>query len=159
MSAKVAGVLNMLVFPQFGGFYGVAYSCLFGNESLFVFVVLVCVFFFCAGFAFVCFGFVFALLLDCCWCCSSFFFFSFCVFSCFCFFLGGGLFFCWVVTGQVRCAKGPPHLALNPPYFLLFFVLFLLAVLSLLLVEKPCFVPLKKAICVVHSSVFPFVSL
>ena len=31
-------------------------------------------------------------------------------------FLGGGF------KGQVRCPEGPPHLALNPPYF--FFVLF-----------------------------------
>ena len=69
-----------------------------------------CVFYF----FFLCFGFflVFFLL----------FFVLFFLFFVFCFF--GGL------KGQVRWPKGPPHLALNPPYFfvfvfLLFFCVFL----------------------------------
>ena len=54
-----------------------------------------------------------------------FFLFLFCF--CFCFFLGG-------FKGQMRWPKGPPHLALNPPYFLLFlvFFFFLLFLLSFL---------------------------
>ena len=46
----------------------------------------------------------------------SFFFLVFCFvfFWFFCFF--------WRVKGQVRWPKGPPHLALNPPYLFLFFV-------------------------------------
>ena len=44
---------------------------------------------------------------------------------CFCFLL----FFCFVFfggfKGQVRWPKGPPHLALNPPYFLFVFYWFL----------------------------------
>ena len=52
-------------------------------------------------------------------------------------------FFCFVCLfggfkGQVRWPKGPPHLALNPPYF------FFVPLLSLLLIEKPCFPP-KRA--------------
>ena len=54
------------------------------------------------------------------------------LFFCFCFFL----FFCFVFfggfKGQVRWPKGPPHLALNPPYFLFFLVfVFFFALLSL----------------------------
>ena len=76
-----------------------------------------------------------------------FFFFCFLFFLFFFFFLGG-------FKGQVRWPKGPPHLALNPPYvFCFFFFVFL----SLFLIEKPCFPP-KKAI-LVYLSVFPFVSL
>ena len=37
-----------------------------------------------------------------------------CFCFCFCVFLGG-------FKGQVRWPEGPPHLALNPPYFVLFF--------------------------------------
>ena len=63
-------------------------------------------FFFLSFFLFFCFFFLFV-----------FFFFLFCL----CFFVGG-------FKGQVRWPKGPPHLALNPPYFFfcfcfLFFVL------------------------------------
>ena len=46
--------------------------------------------------------------------CSCFVFFVFVVF-CFVFFGGFGF------KGQVRWPKGPPHLALNPPYFLFCF--------------------------------------
>ena len=54
--------------------------------------------------------------------------------------------FCGGFKGQVRWPKGPPHLDLNPPYlFILFFVfVFFCSLLSLLLIEKPCFPP-KKA--------------
>ena len=66
------------------------------------------------------------------------FFCCFCVFvlvSLFLFLFGG-------FKGQVRWPKGPPDLALNPPY-LLFFLLLFGAFLSLLLTEKPCFSPLE----------------
>ena len=59
---------------------------------------------------------------------------------------------------QVRWPKGPPHLALNPPYFLFFFV-FLFGFPDFDFNRKTLFSPPKKAIFVVHSSVFPFVSL
>ena len=69
-----------------------------------------------------------------CFCCfflgASFFFFFlfFCLFFFVCFFL---VVFFGGFKGQVRWPKGPPHLALNPPYFFfcfcfLFFVLFFL---------------------------------
>ena len=68
VSGKVARVLNMLVFPQFWVFFcGVAHSCLFGFGRFRCFCgscVCVYVFFFCSGFAFVCFG-----LGICCCCC------------------------------------------------------------------------------------------
>ena len=62
-------------------------------------------------------------------------FFGFCflfvvVFSFLCLFFGGGGFVFFVSVffggfkGQVRWPKGPPHLALNPPYFFVFFYLF-----------------------------------
>ena len=132
----VPGVLKMLVFPSFWGFSGVASSCLFlGLEGLGVFVFLVflvfvfgvCVayvsvlfalFLFCCGIVFdvgswFAFVFVFLFFLSV----FLFLFFCFCFFLLFCFF--GGF------KGQVRWPKGPPHLALNPPYFLfLFFFLF-----------------------------------
>ena len=66
-----------------------------------------------------------------CFCCFFVggFFFSFFLFFClvfFCFFFL--VFFVGGFKGQVRWPKGPPHLALNPPYFFffcfLFFVLF-----------------------------------
>ena len=73
----------------------------------------------------------FALFLFSCWivfgvgCCSAFvFFFSVCFFPffvfcfCFCFLLFGGF------KGQVRWPKGPPHLALNPPYVICFVFVF-----------------------------------
>ena len=41
----------------------------------------------------------------------------FCLFFCFCVFFGG-------FKGQVRWPEGPPHLALNPPYFFFFLCFF-----------------------------------
>ena len=37
------------------------------------------------------------------------------------------MFFCFFggFKGQVRWPKGPPHLALNPPYFLFYFYVFM----------------------------------
>ena len=66
-----------------------------------------------------------------------------------CFFLFFFVFLFGGFKGQVRWPEGPPHLALNPPYlfvfFLLLFVFFLVPFLSLFLIEKPCFSPLKGA--------------
>ena len=61
-----------------------------------------------------------------------FFFLFFLLFFCFVFFC---FFFCFVFfggfKGQVRWPKGPPHLALNPPYFFVFvFLLFFLFLLE-----------------------------
>ena len=122
----VPEVLKMLVFPQFLGLCGVAYSFYIGFGRFRCFCVsCVCFCFLCCFcFCFVCF--VFALLLDCFWCwflfCFSFFFPFFVVLVVFCFFvcflfLGG-------FKGQVRWPKGPPHLALNPPYFCFCFLCF-----------------------------------
>ena len=61
VSGKVAQVLNMLIFPNFGGFCGVAYSCYLGFEGLSGFVFLVFVFIL---FRFCCFV---ALFWVCCW--------------------------------------------------------------------------------------------
>ena len=105
-----------------------------GLEGLGVLGVLVflCLFFFiCVGFVSV----LFALFSFSCWIVfgvgSCFVLFSFFVclllflfaFVCFCFFLFFGGF-----KGQVRWPKGPPHLALNPPYFVcfIFFVILFL---------------------------------
>ena len=121
VSAIVPKVLKMLVFPSFLGFSGVAYYCSSGFGRFRCFCVscvcssLLCCFCFC----FVCFviGFVVVLFF------VLFFFFSFfCFFVCFVFFV---LFF-GGFKGQVRWPKGPPHLALNPPYCLVF--VFLLVV-------------------------------
>ena len=107
-----------------------------------------CVLFFCLGFAFVCFGFGFVLLLDGCWYWTVVGVVLFFCFSCLILFFGG-------FKGQVRW---PPHLALNPPCFFLCFPLF--GFFSLLYIEKPAFPPpLKKAVLVVHFSVFPCVPL
>ena len=109
-----------------------------GLEGLGAFVFLDFVLFFVLVlFLFVCF--VFVLLLDVVVFVFVCFFLIFCCFFCF----SGGF------KGQVRWPLGPPHLALNPPYFC-FLVFFWLSCL--------CF-PLRKGIFVVHSSVFPFVSL
>ena len=48
--------------------------------------------------------------------------------------------------GQVKWPKGPPHLALNPPYFLfVFFVFFFLGFSFLVLNRKALLPPLKRA--------------
>ena len=79
----------------------------------------VCFFFFCVGFVSVLFAFV----LFSCWIvfgvgsCLVFFCFFFCFFFfrfLFVFLFLGGF------KGQVRWPKGPPHLALHPPYFICF---------------------------------------
>ena len=106
-------VKNACLFPILGGLVGWLIIVL-GLEGSGVFVFLVFVF---RLFRFFCF--VFVLLLDCFWCCSCFRFSSL-VFSFFVFVFFGGL------KGQVRWPKGPPHLALNPPYYCLVFFLFLL---------------------------------
>ena len=67
--------------------------------------------------------------------------FVFFVFCCFVFF--GGF------KGQVRWPKGPPHLALNPPYFFLFFFCFCFFLCFPLFVfsidKKTCFPPKKRS--------------
>ena len=76
-------------------------------------------------------------------------FFCFCFF-CFCCFVFFGGF-----KGQVRWPKGPPHLALNPPYFLFVFCFcfffcfaFFFAFLSLCFIDKKtCFPPKKGHFC------------
>ena len=140
----VPGVLKNLVFPSFLGFSGVASSCLFlGLEGLGVFVFLVfLVFVFGVCVAFV--SVLFALFLFCCWIVFGvgswfafvfvfLFFFSFCCLFLFFFVFVFLLFCCFVVfggfKGQVRWPKGPPHLALNPPYFLFLFFCFVFVVL------------------------------
>ena len=62
---------------------------------------------------------------------ASFFSFFFCLFFGFFFLFFFLVFFVGGFKGQVRWPEGPPHLALNPPYFFflflfLFFVLFFL---------------------------------
>ena len=101
-------------------------------------------------FLFVCFVFFFVVGC-CCFCfCFLWFFVFFVLFFCF---LGG-------FKGQVRWPKGPPHLALNPPFiffaFLLGFCFFCFP--FFVLNRKTLFLTLKKAIFV-NFSVFPFVSL
>ena len=118
----VPEVLKVLVFPSFFGLlWGGWFLFILGLKGLGVFVFLVFVFVFCVAFVSV----LFALFLFCCWIvfwcwflfcfcffllffCSCFFVFVFCF--CFLFCVFGGF------KGQVRWPKGPPHLALNPPY-------------------------------------------
>ena len=136
VSAIVPKMLRMLVFffPNFLGFLGwllLVYLCL---EGLGVFVFLVFGFLFGVGFVSVCL-LCFVLWLDVVVSVSAFFVFFLCfLLFCFCFF--GGF------KGQVRWPEGPPHLALNPPYFLFFFYSSL-PCLSLFLIGKPVFPPKK----------------
>ena len=114
----------------------------------------------CFSFVQVLLLFVLALFLFCCWIAVrvlvrlGVFVFSCClypfVFCCFFVFVGG-------FKGQVRWPKVPPHLALNPPYFCFVFCVFF-GFPDFAFNRKTLF-PLKMAIFVVHSSVFPFVSL
>ena len=142
-------------FSQFFGLLrGGLFLLILGLEGLGVFVFLVFVLFFVLLlflFCLLCFCFVVGLvlvlvlvLLLFLW---FFVFFLFCscfvfVFVVFCFLFGG-------FKGQVRWPKGPPHLALNPPYFLFvcfWCLFFFFAFLSLFFVmdkNKPVF-PLKK---------------
>ena len=171
----------MLVFfsQLFGVFLGWLIVVDLGLEGLGVFVFLVFVFIFCVAFVSVLFALFLALWLDV----VVLFFFGVCFFGCFfCCFV---FWFCFFggFKGQVRWPKGPPHLALNPPYFICFcfvclfvfcvflfylflffccyfFCFFLLfwVSLSLLLLEKTVFPP-KKGIFVYFFSESPFVSL
>ena len=72
-----------------------------------------------------------------CFCFFVVFFVLFFLFFLFCFF--GGF------KGQVRWPKGPPHLALNPPYFLFvflgFFFFFALLSMFFFIDTKTCFSP------------------
>ena len=130
VSGIVSKVLKMLVFSQFLGLSGVAYCCSsgFGRFRCFCVSCVCFSFLFCFCYCFVCF--VIGFVVGCCCfvflCLFVFFFFLFfffCVFCVFCFFV-----FCFFggFKGQVRWPKGPPHLALNPPYFISFFVFFFL---------------------------------
>ena len=114
LSDEVARVLKMLVFffPVFW-LCGVASSCLFVFGRFGCFCVSCFWFSFCCWFVSVCL-FCFVLWLDVVVSVSVFFV----VFVFFVFFL---LIFGWGFKGQVRWPKGPPHLALNPPYFLFLF--------------------------------------
>ena len=116
VSGIVSKVLKMRVFPSFLFFLGWLIVVHLGLEGLGVFVFLVFVFSFlsCFCFCFVCF--VLGFVVGCC-----------CFFLCFLFFLFLFVFF-GGFKGHVRWPEGPPHLALNPPYFISFclfsFVLF-----------------------------------
>ena len=70
----------------------------------------------------------------------SLFVICFCCFGCFCCFV---FVFFGGFKGQVRWPEGPPHLALNPPYWFIF--VFFFPFLSLLLIEKKPVFPLKRA--------------
>ena len=166
-------------FSQFWGlFWGGFFLFIFWLEGLGVFVFLVfLVFVFGVCVAFV--SVLDALFLFCCWivfgvgswfafvfvflCFLSVFLF---LFFCFCFFFVFVLFVLFLLfcsfggfKGQVRWPKGPPHLALNPPYFLFVFCCFFSCFcffVFLKIKKKTCFPP-KKGIFVVNYSVFPFV--
>ena len=112
VSAIVPKVLKMLVFPSFLGFSGVASSCLFVFGRFGCFCVSCFWFSFWCWFCFCLFA-LFCFVVGCCCFCFFFCFLFFFVFLLF-FFLFGGF------KGQVRWPEGPPHLALNPPYFLVF---------------------------------------
>ena len=57
--------------------------------------------------------------------------------------------------GQVRWPKGPPHLALNPPYlFLLFFLFCFFCFFGCLIHKKPCFSPRKGHFLFIFSVSF-----
>ena len=155
----VPEVLKMLVVSQFWGLlWGGLFLFILGFEGLGVFVLLVFVFVVCVAFVSVCllcFCFVVGLFLVLVLVLLLFLFFLsllffVLVFVLFCFFFVV-LFFCcfvfWRVKGQVRWPKGPPHLALNPPYFR-FFCFFFFAFLSLLYNrQKTCFPPKKGHFC------------
>ena len=129
---KVAKVFKNAFFPSFGGFCGVGYSCLFGFGRFRCLVFLCLFFFFCFGFVLfglLCFCSVVGLFLVLVVVLLLFFFF----FNIFLFFLFFSFFlFLFVVCflffggfkGQVRWPKGPPHLALNPPYVICFLFCF-----------------------------------
>ena len=113
LSGKIARVLKMFFF--FPSFFGLLWGGLLlvylGLEGLVVFVFLV--FAFLVGVVFVCL-LCFVLWLDVVVSVSIFVFFWF-------------LFFCFLEGLRVRWggSKGPPHLALNPPFMFLCFCFFL----------------------------------
>ena len=120
-------VKNACFFCQFlGAFLGwllLVYLCL---EGLGVFVFLVFGYLFGVGFVSVCL-LCFVLWLEFVLFLFLFRFVCVCVFFlCFFCFFGG-------FKGQVRWPEGPPHLALNPAYFLFFFFLFVVLFLLLFL--------------------------
>ena len=115
-------------FPSFWGFFWGGSLLFVWVWKVLVFLCFLCLFLFvlsCFCFCLVCFvlGFVVG-------CCCFVFFVSF-FFWLFCFFVFFGGF-----KGHVRWPEGPPHLALNPPYFMCFvffvFVFFLFFFVSLL---------------------------
>ena len=115
VSGIVSKVLKMLVFfPVFWAFLGWLVIVHLGLEGLGVFVFLVFVFLCCVAFVSVLFALLLVLFLVLFF--VLFFSLVFCFFVCLVFFV---LFF-GGFKGQVRWPKGPPHLALNPPYFLVF---------------------------------------
>ena len=116
LSGKVARVLKMLViFPSFLGFVGWFLLVYLGLEGFGVFCVPCFCFSFWFWFCFCLFA-LFCFVVGCC--CFCFCFCFFCLFFCFVFVFFGGF------KGQVRYPKGPPHLALNPPYFLVVCLVF-----------------------------------
>ena len=136
-SSKIVKLLVFFV-PVFRGFCGVAYSCLFGFGRFRCFSVPCVCYYFLSCF---CFCFVFVLLLYCFGYWLLFLYFLFFVFVFLFFFLFFGGF-----KGQVRWPKGPPHLALNPPYFICFsfFVVFYPCLPFFVSVNrKTCFFPQK----------------
>ena len=128
VSAIVSKSVKNACFSQcFDLFWGVVYSSIyFGFGSFRCFCVsCVCFCFLCCF----CFCFV-CLFLFCCWIvfgvgsCFAFVFFSLVFLFLFCFVYCFFRFFFGGFKGQVRWPKGPPHLALNPPFFLFFVVFF-----------------------------------
>ena len=136
VSGKVGRVLKMLVFPQFLGLCGAAYSCLFGFGRFRCVCVSCLCFSFCVGFVSV----LFALFWFCCWIvfgvgsCFVFvfviilFFVLFILFCSFCFFwFLGLLFFCfffflvfWRVKGSGEVAQRATSLGPKPSLCFLF---------------------------------------
>ena len=115
---------------------------------------LVFVFVFCVAFVSV----LFALFLFCCWivfgvgsCFALVLVFLFFMLFVSCVFLFSLFFFCFFLfvlafcflggfKGQVRWPKGPPHLALNPPYFLFVFMFLCFFCFAFcFFIEKSCF--------------------
>ena len=135
LSGKVARVLKVLVFfPSFLGFVGWLLLVYLGLEGLGVFVFLVFAFLFGVG----CVSLCLLCFVLCGW--MLLFLFLFLFFLC-CFVL----FFCLfgVFKGQVRWPKGPPHLALNPP-FIIIIILFFSCFPFFVLNRKTLFLPLTR---------------
>ena len=138
VSGIVSKVLKMLVFfSQFFGFFlGWLIVVHLGLEGLGVFVFLVLVFLFCLAFVSVLFALFLVLWLDVVFCLFVCFFLFFFVFVCFCLFL---FVFFGGFKGHVKWPEGPPHLALNPPYFICFCFFFVFCFFLLFFVVFVCF--------------------